>query len=83
MSLNIKSAEAGRLVTEVSNLTGESKTQAVIESLRQRLERETLRRGRQGMAADLLSIGEKCASYPVECEGSHANLLYDEDGLPK
>ena len=39
MSLNIKSPEADRLVHALSELTGESKTQAVIEALRERLER--------------------------------------------
>ncbi|XOV86099.1 MAG: type II toxin-antitoxin system VapB family antitoxin [Pseudomonadota bacterium] len=77
MSLNIKSAEADRLVTEVSNLTGASKTQAVIESLRQRLERETLRRGRQGMAADVLAIREKCAIVVDRQGGVAAGRQFD------
>jgi len=34
MSLNIKSAEADRLVYALSELTGESKSQAVVEALR-------------------------------------------------
>ena len=39
MSLNIKNPEADRLVTALSDLTGESKTQAVVEALRERLRR--------------------------------------------
>ena len=82
MSLNIKSAEADRLVTEVSRLTGESKTQAVIESLRQRLVREQQLRDGQRLTSDLLAIGEKCAAYKIADPASHAELLYDAEGLP-
>lgn len=87
MSLNIKSSEADRLVTEVARLTGESKTQAVIESLRQRLEREKRRANRQRLEEDLLMIGEKCASFggntqSTESAESHDELLYDQDGFP-
>ncbi len=83
MSLNIKSSEADRLVTEVARLTGESKTQAVIESLRQRLEREKRRANRQRLEEDLLMIGEKCASFGVDTESteSHDELLYDQNGF--
>ena len=83
MSLNIKSAEADRLVDEVSRLTGESKTQAVIESLKQRLAREHQFRDASRLASDLLSIGEKCAAYEVVEPGSHGELLYDDNGLPR
>jgi antitoxin VapB len=83
VSLNIKSAEADRLVEEVAKLTGESKTQAVIESLRQRLAREHQLRDAKRLAADLLAIGEKCAAYEILEPGSHADLLYGKDGLPR
>jgi len=81
MSLNIKSSEADRLVIEVAKLTGESKTQAVIESLRQRLEREQRKMNQILLKKELLMIGEKCASYGSSTE-SHDELLYDQDGLP-
>ena len=42
MALNIKNAETERLVAEVAELTGESKTQAVTVALQER--RERLRR---------------------------------------
>ena len=82
MSLNIKSDEADRLVEEVSRLTGESKTRAVIESLRQRLAREQQLRDSNQLTKDLLAIGEKCAAYGGD-DRPHADLLYDEDGLPR
>ena len=82
MSLNIKSEEADRLVEEVSRLTGESKTRAVIESLRQRLVREQRLRDQSQLTNDLLSIGEKCAAYGGN-DRPHGDILYDEDGLPR
>ncbi len=83
MSLNIKSEEADRLVNDLSRLTGESKTQAVIESLRQRLARENQRRDQAQLVSDLLPIGEKCAVYGNGSQTAHGELLFDKDGLPK
>lgn len=83
MSLNIKSSEADRLVDEVAKLTGETKTQAVIESLRQRLEREKQARDRKTLAADLMAIGQKCAAYTRRDTTEHGVLLYDEKGIPR
>ena len=83
MSLNIKSEEADRLVNEVSQLTGESKTQSVIESLRQRLAREKQRRDQAQLVSELLAIGEKCAVYGNASRTARGELLFDGDGLPK
>ena len=82
MPLNIKNEEADRLVEEVSRLTGESKTQAVIESLRQRLNREQRLRDGRRLTEDLLRIGEKCATYGGD-DVPHGDVLYNEDGLPR
>ncbi len=83
MSLNIKSPEADRLVTALSRLTGESKTRAVIEALRERLEREQRLRDRKSLIADLLEIGQRCAAYGRQDTTDHGELLYDERGLPR
>ena len=83
MALNIKSKEADSLVEQVAKLTGESKTQAVIESLRQRLEREQRVRDGSTLAADLVAIGKKCAAYPRQDSTDHGALLYDETGMPR
>jgi antitoxin VapB len=82
LSLNIKNSEADRLVNEVSRITGESKTQAVIESLRQRLARVQQINDRSRMKEDLLAIGEKCAAYPGDRE-DHGDLLYNQQGFPR
>ena len=83
MSLNIKNEEADRLVNEVSQLTGESKTQAVIESLRQRLDREKQRLDKTHLVSELLAIGEKCAVYGNGVQTAHGEVLFDKNGLPK
>ena len=83
MSLNIKSAEADRLVEELSELTGESKTRAVIEALRERLEREQRSRSRKALSAELLAIGRRCAGYGRRDTTDHGDFLYDERGLPR
>jgi antitoxin VapB len=94
--LNIKDAEATRLVRELIELTGETQTEAVRNSLRERLERE--RAERQALAertekdrrrefekvwAKIQKIQER-----VRRRGFAENMLtdddlYDENGLPK
>ena len=84
MSLNIKGEEAHRFARELARLTGESMTAAVITALRERLDR--VRRDRASSLADrLLAIGKDCAARLKEPYRSadHANLLYDERGLPR
>lgn len=84
MSLNIKNEEAHRLGRELARLTGESVTAAVTAAIRERLER--VRRKRGGSLADqLLAIGRECAVRLREPYRStdHAELLYDERGLPR
>jgi antitoxin VapB len=83
VSLNIKSPEADRLIQALADLTGESKTRAVIEALRERLEREQRSRDRKTLRADLLEIGRRCAAYGRHDTTDHGELLYDEHGLPQ
>jgi antitoxin VapB len=84
MSLNIKSEEAHRLAQQLAELTGESMTGAVTEAVRERLERLRAQRN-AGLADRLLKIGKECASHLKEPfrSGDHADLLYDEKGLPR
>lgn len=83
MSLNIKSVEADKLVEALSDLTGESKTQAVIGALRERLDRERRTRNRKSLSAELLAIGRRCAGYGRRDSTEHSAFLYDERGLPR
>jgi len=83
MSLNIKNPETFRLAHELAELTGESVTGAVTASVKERLER--LRRAEQaGLAERLLEIGRDTAARLTSESRTidHADLLYDESGLP-
>jgi antitoxin VapB len=84
VSLNIKSDEAHRLAEELARLTGESMTAAVTEAVRERLERVRRERG-QSLADRLVAIGKDCAPRLKEPfrSADHAELLYDERGLPR
>jgi antitoxin VapB len=85
MALSIKSGEADRLAREVARLTGESLTEAVTTSLRERLERERRRRGkRRAMADRLRALARECASLPdLEPTSPDEIIGYDEHGAPR
>ena len=84
MSLNIKSEEAHRLAQELARLTGESLTAAVTEAVRERLDRVRCERTVR-LADRLLAAGKDCAAHLKEPFRTvdHADLLYDETGLPR
>lgn len=72
MALNIKDQEAENLAAEVASLAGESKTGAVRQALRERLERLELERGgRSQRAGDLLRFLETeiWPQIPAELRG--------------
>jgi antitoxin VapB len=82
--MNIKNEEAYRLTRQLAKLTGESLTTAVTESVRERLDRVRRERG-VDLAERLLAIGRDCAAHlrkPFRTV-DHAEMLYDERGLPK
>lgn len=83
MAINIKHAEAEELVKRLTQLTGENKTQAIIESLRERLTRERRRRERGVLSEELLEIGRRCAAHGRGDLMSQDDFLYDELGLPR
>ncbi|OGR10978.1 MAG: hypothetical protein A2341_03880 [Deltaproteobacteria bacterium RIFOXYB12_FULL_58_9] len=83
MALSIKHKDSDRLVGELIRLTGETKTQAVVVALRERLARETKRHQKKALAEELIAIGRRCASQGKAKPISHAQLLYDENGLPQ
>jgi antitoxin VapB len=84
MAMNIKNEETQKLAHQLSQLTGESMTAAVTEALRERLERVHLEQG-AGLAERLMKIGKDCAAHLQEPYRSadHADLLYDDKGLPR
>lgn len=84
MALNIRNVEAERLATELSRRTGESKTDAVIRALRERLARLRRDGAPRRLADDLDAIARHCAALPVK-DGRPADQIlgYDERGLPR
>ena len=94
--LNIKDAEATRLVRELTELTGETQTEAVRKALRERLQREraereshaarTAEEKRRDVEKALAKI--RIIQEEVQRLGLVENMLtdddlYDENGLPK
>ncbi len=82
--LNIKNEEAFRLATELSALTGDTKTRVVIDALRQRLREVRRTRDRQVLSKTLMQIGVECAGHVRRpAASSDHDDLYGEDGLPE
>lgn len=83
MALNIRNLEAEKLAEAVAAMTGENKTQAVTEALRERLEALKRRKSRRNVAGRLDEIAKHCASLPVLDPRIPDEILgYDEHGLP-
>jgi len=82
LSLNIKDPEAHRLAQAIAQETGETMTRAVTEALRERYER-LQRRHNKASVEELLAIAARAAAYVKRPYADHAELLYDEHGLPK
>jgi antitoxin VapB len=84
MGLNIKNEETHRLVRELAERTGETMTTAVTAAVRERLDRIRREQG-ESLADQLLAIGKDCAARLKEPfrSADHADLLYDEQGLPR
>jgi antitoxin VapB len=81
--LNIKDPEVYQLAKELADLTGESLTDTVRYSLRERLARERRSRPDPLYIERLLEISDRCAARPVLDPRSDDELIgYDELGLP-
>lgn len=87
MTLNLKNEEATALARELAAATGESVTRAVTVAVRERLAR--VRQQDEAAAADRVSrmrwIARDASRRWIEPyrTSSHAELLYDEAGLPR
>ena len=81
----MKNPRACSLAAELSELTGESVTAAVIASLEMRLEQERRKRGGKTTATRILDFaarfkpGMKAGSRSAD----HATELYGVDGMPR
>ena len=82
MSLNIKDPEVHQLAQAISRATGESMTSVVKEALRERYARIERRKERASVE-ELLAIADRASAHLNRPYVDHAELLYDENGLPK
>ena len=83
MALNIRNPETEKLAETLAKLTGESKTQAVTQALRDRLERVRRRRSGRRLADELDEIAKHCASLSVIDDRQPDEIIgYDAQGLP-
>ncbi|WP_145206828.1 type II toxin-antitoxin system VapB family antitoxin [Sphingobium sp. B2] len=82
MSLNVKDPEAHRLAHAIAQATGQSMTRVVTEALRDRFARIERSKGKASVA-ELLAIADRAAAHVKRPYADHAELLYDESGLPK
>ena len=84
VALSIKNDEADRLARELAARTGETLTDAVINALAERLDRETARaRRRRSVSSELTSIRQRCARLPRLDDRPECEILgYDDHGAP-
>ena len=91
--LNIKGDEAYGLASRIAELTGESLTGAVVESLRLRVEAEEQKRSaakrdkdREAWVKEAMRLAKAARDEFARGDAgpltSNHDFLYDEDGLP-
>jgi antitoxin VapB len=82
--LNIRNEETEQLAAALAQLTGETKTEAVTQALRERLQRLRRARTKRRLADDLDEIALHCSTLPVHDTRSDDEIIgYDEHGLPR
>lgn len=83
MPLNIRSEETEELANALAKLTGETKTEAVTQALRERLQRVRRARAKRRLADELDEIALHCSALPARDPRTADEIMgYDENGLP-
>lgn len=82
MNLNIKDPEAHRLAQAIAQSTGESMTRVVMRALQESYAKLERKKGRASVD-ELLAIAGRARRDLKPPYADHADLLYDEQGLPK
>lgn len=83
MPLSIRNAEAEKLARQVSRLAGETMTEAITKSLRERLERLQRTRKERNLRRDLDEILARVDALPeLDTRPADEILGYDENGIP-
>ena len=85
MALNIKNQKTCDLARELAELTDDTMTGAITVALESQLEQVKERRDKDQMLRELRAIRERYAGLvdPGFKSTDHAELLYDEYGIPK
>jgi antitoxin VapB len=84
MPLNIRNEETDELASALAKLTGETKTEAVTQALRERIQRIRRVRAKRRLADELDEIALHCSMLPVVDRRSADEIMgYDENGLPR
>jgi antitoxin VapB len=84
MPLNIRNEETENLANALAKLTGETKTEAVTQAIRERLQRVRRARSKRRLADELDEIALHCSTLPVrDHRGADEIMGYDETGLPR
>ncbi len=81
MALNVKNKTAERLADELARETGETKTQAVIRALEERLLRLKGAKRVPDVVARIMEISRRCAALPdADLRSPDEILGYSADG---
>ena len=81
MSLTINHPEANALVQELISYTGETFTQAVLNALQERINKEK-QKNAVSLKDELLQLGKECSALPVLDNRTPEEILgYDDNGV--
>jgi antitoxin VapB len=84
VAFSIKNDEADRLARQLVAITGESLTEAVVRSLRERLGRQQYPSKHRRAGSELAKLASELRKLPVLDTRTADELLgYDENGLPQ
>ena len=82
MALNIKHAEADRLARELAARTGETITETVVKSLRERLKRECAKTP-LSLKDEIMDISRRTSALPRRTGRTPDKTIgYDDRGVP-
>jgi len=83
MALSIKNSDVDQMVRELSELTGESLTEAIYQSLKERLERKTGSSKSKTLEEDIKRIQNRVAKLQCLDHRSDEEIIgYNQDGYP-
>jgi antitoxin VapB len=84
MPISIKAPQADQLARQLTSVTGETITDAVIVSMRERLVREqNKRQNKDALLEEIRAIGSHCAALPTLDTRSDDEIMgWDQNGLP-